>query len=362
MKVSKTTSMKYTTLSLLLILLGNIGFGQSFKQSLQKRIDSLVEAKAVPGIIIGIYDGGRTTYLTAGYANVDTKLLFDSTVQLEIGSITKTFTAFILSAVLREKKIADTEAIGRYLPDSVRANLKVADIQFIQLLNHTSGFPRLPTNMGNPKSFLQPYAGYDLNGLFSYLTKATPDTPKKANYSNLGITIAGVLAERISGKSYEALLKNYITGPWDLPKTGLTAAPGSPVSVGYFNNVPAEYWTMNGLGAAGEIKSNARDIMTYLQQMLAHSNEIYILNLITPTAIINDRLKVAKAWHVLEVNGQPPIVWHNGGTYGFSTFCGFDKINNKAVFVAINAFSKNSMADNAGVSILKELKDKHLNQ
>ncbi len=354
--------MKNTTLSLLLILLANVCFGQGYKQSLQKRIDSLVETKAVPGIIIGIYEKGRITYLTAGYANVDTKLLFDSTVQLEIGSITKTFTAFILSAILQDKKITDTEAIGRYLPDSVRANKKVADIQFIQLLNHTSGLPRLASNMGNPKSFLQPYAGYDLNGLFSYLTKATPDTLKKVNYSNLGLTIAGVLAERISGKAYEALLKKYITGPWGLTKTGLTAAPGSPVSVGYFNNVPAEYWTMNGLGGAGEIKSNAQDIMTYLQQMLAHSNEPYILNLITPTAIINERLKIAKAWHVLEANGQPPIVWHNGGTYGFSTFCGFDKINNKAVFVAINAFGKNSMADNAGVSILKELKDQPLDE
>jgi CubicO group peptidase (beta-lactamase class C family) len=350
------------TLTVSLVLLANLCFGQSYAPSLQKKLDSLVEVKAVPGIIIGIYDKDRTTFLTAGYANAETKLVFDSTVQLEIGSVTKTFTAYILSAILLEKKIADTDRIGKYLPDSVRSNKAIADIQFIQLLNHTSGLPRLANNMGNPKSFLQPYAGYDLNGLFSYLSKAAPDTNRKVNYSNLGLTVAGVLAERITGEPYETLLKKYISQPWGLRNTGLRPVSTLPISLGYFNNAPAEYWKMNGLGGAGEIKSNCSDIMIYLRQMLAHSDENFIQNLITPTANISERLKVAKAWHVLEPKDHPAIVWHNGGTYGFSTFCGFDKSNNKAVFIAINAFGKNAIADNTGFSILMALKDRSLTQ
>jgi CubicO group peptidase (beta-lactamase class C family) len=132
--------------------------------------------------------------------------------------------------------------------------------------------------------------------------------------------------------------------------------------VGYFNDAPAAYWNMNGLGAAGEIKSTPRDQLTYLQQMLNRSEDPFIQSLITPTSTINERLKVARGWHVLEVKEQPPIYWHNGGTYGFSTFCGFNKLNETAVFVAINAFAKNGIADQAGISILRALKDKKLNE
>lgn len=353
--------MKNTIIIVTLLLAAHCQ-GQGYRQTIQKRMDSLVEAKAIPGVIIGVYEQGRKEYITAGYPIPDAKQVFDSTMQLEIGSITKTFTSYILSAILRENMIADTDGIGKYLPDSVSRNKAVASIQFIQLMNHTSGLPRLATNMGNPKSFLQPYADYDQNKLFSYLSKAAPDTHRKVNYSNLGLTLAGVLAERISGKSYESLLKNYITGPWGLEHTGMTVNKSLPSSIGYFNGTPAEYWNMNGLGGAGEIKSTARDILAYLEQMLAHAHEAFIQNLITPTASIDERLKVAKGWHVLETKDQPPIYWHNGGTYGFSTFCGFDKSNNKAVFVAINAFAKNALADQAGISILRALKNKKLNE
>lgn len=339
----------------LLLLQGFASYGQSSRQTIQKKMDSLVEAKAIPGIIVALYEPGRRQYLSAGFANTELKQVFDSTTQLEIGSITKTFTSYILSAILFEKKISETETIGKYLPDSISGNKAVTAIQFIQLMNHTSGLPRLATNMSEPKNPLQPYGDYDLNKLFSYLLNAVPDTNRKVNYSNLGFTLAGVLAERISGKPYDLLLRTYMTIPWGLQHTGLTVNKSLPVSVGFFNDSIAPYWTMNGLGGAGEIKSTPGDQLTYLQQMLNHSDETLIQTLITPTSTINDRLKVARGWHVLTLKDQPPIYWHNGGTYGFSTFCGFNKSSNTGVFVAINAFAKNSIADQIGVSVLRTL-------
>src|SRR5687767_9534394 len=56
---------------------------------------SFKNAKA-PGILVAVSHNGRRRYYTAGFADTDLKKTFDSSTVFEAGSITKTFTAFIL--------------------------------------------------------------------------------------------------------------------------------------------------------------------------------------------------------------------------------------------------------------------------
>ncbi len=323
---------------------------------LQQKIDSLVGVKAIPGIIAGTSSKGIRTYYTSGFADTSSRQLLDSATQLEIGSISKTFTAYILTAILQQKGISDSSFIGSYLPDSVQANVPVAKIRFIELMNHTSGLPRLPDNM-DATSFnsIQPYALYGAENLYSYLQKVVPDTSHKMTYSNLGAGLAGVLAERISGRSYSQLLKQYITRPFNMKYTGTTIAKNRKLSTGYLNGTIAEYWNMNILQPAGGIKSDAGDLLTYLEYFLQHQQLQLIQSLTTPTAQLNKQIKVARGWHLLNRADQPFLVWHNGGTYGFSTFCAFHKESGNAVFVAINAFNKNQIADGLGIEIITKM-------
>jgi len=322
---------------------------------IQKRIDSLVNAKAIPGIIIGTIDKGKQNFYTAGYANVEQQTPFLTNTQLEIGSITKTFTAYILESILLKEGLSDTLLIIDFLPDSIRSNTALGKIQFLHLLNHTSGFPRLPSNMGTSANALLPYEGYNLNKLFSYLVTAIPNPVGKVDYSNLGMGLAGVLAERISGKSYESLLKKYICKPFGLKYTSLKTATSQPFATGYFNSQNALYWDMDALKGAGGIKSNTSDILSYLNNLLMQRTNPIIPNITTPTASINKQIKVAKGWHLLSSTEQSNFVWHNGGTYGFSTFCAFNLETDKAVFLAINAFNKNKIADGLGFEIIMKM-------
>ncbi|MBK6634923.1 MAG: serine hydrolase [Chitinophagaceae bacterium] len=81
-----------------------------------------------------------------------------------------------------------------------------------------------------------------------------------------------------------------------------------------------------------------------------------IINKLTAqTVAISPGVAVGQGWHIIKDKDQPPVYWHNGGTYGFSTFAAFVKDKSKAVIVIINQFNKNGACDRLGISIIKKL-------
>ncbi|MFZ1369400.1 MAG: serine hydrolase, partial [Ferruginibacter sp.] len=115
---------------------------QKQDDSIQYLADSLYSKEKLPGIFIGILNNGKRSFYQAGFADPDRQMPFDSSTTFEIGSITKTFTAYVLTAVLMENNISETGPVINYLPDSVRQNQHLSSISFLSLMNHTSGLPR----------------------------------------------------------------------------------------------------------------------------------------------------------------------------------------------------------------------------
>lgn len=323
--------------------------------AIQAKVDSVFKFNTVPGVYIASSVKGQRQFFSAGVADKETNQPFTPNTQFEIGSISKTFTAFILESVLQANGLADTSLMAQFLPDSLRNNPLISPIQLVHLMNHTSGLPRLPENMGIPKDRLQPYADYGLENLYVYLSKTEPRTFGKVVYSNLGAGLAGLIAQNISGKSYEKLLNQYINQPIQLKHTGLQAAKKKPKAIGFFGNEPAAYWDMNILAGAGGIKSDASDLLQYLEFMASQAKHPVIQSVLTKTASINNQIAIAKGWHTLEQSGKTLMYWHNGGTYGFSTFAAFNPKNQNCIVVVINAFSKNDIADRLGIEIMTRL-------
>ena len=325
---------------------------------IKRKIDSVFEQNKLPGLFVSVINNGQQHYFSKGYANPDTKLLFDSATFFEIGSITKTFTAFVLQKVLDENKIADTASIISYLPDSVKTNTALQKISFLSLLNHTSGLPRLPDNMQVKFDNRAPYDNYTAAQLFSWLKNCRPAPDGKSNYSNLGAGLAGVLAELIAKKSYTRLLEEHIFRPFKMIGGTDVFSKEENKSQGFFNDQKTAYWNMDVLAPAGGIKCSGKEMLRYLQYMARPEeagNKKIIDNLLLPTVAINQTMHVCKAWHTFELPGRPVIYWHNGGTFGFSTFAAFIKGEDKAVMVVINKFSENKVADGLGVAIMKLL-------
>ncbi|MFI5132310.1 MAG: serine hydrolase domain-containing protein, partial [Chitinophagales bacterium] len=225
----------------------------SLDSFINSKADSLFKSQKVPGLFIGISVNGVRKYYNFGYADPDKRMPFDSATIFEIGSITKTFTAYVLENVLQEKSISDSSSILQYLPDSVQQNKSLQSISFLSLLNHTSGLPRLPGNI--ELSGMAPYDHYTIAHLFTYLKSCTPQAAGHSSYSNLGAGLAGVLAQRISGKTYNELLSEYIFHPFKItphPDESLNGTVNK--SQGYFETVKADYWNADALAPAGTLK------------------------------------------------------------------------------------------------------------
>jgi CubicO group peptidase (beta-lactamase class C family) len=325
---------------------------------IRQNTDSVYNKESPPGIFVGILNNGERQFFNAGFADPDKQMRFDSATLFEIGSITKTFTAYVLTAVLMENKISDTDLIIKYLPDSVQQNKNLQRISFLSLMNHTSGLPRLPDNMKMDNS-RQPYENYSPAELFAYLKSCTPRPDGKSTYSNLGAGVAGVLAERISGKSYAALLDQYIFLPFKMIGPAHAIALTKNKSQGYYaKDDKTEYWNMNVLTPAGGLKCSAKEMLIYLENMCFPKpgiSKTIVDKLTSQTISLNPAVAIGRGWHILNVKGQEPVYWHNGGTYGFSTFCAFVKDKSRAVIVVINQFNKNAISDGLGIKIIKKL-------
>ena len=320
---------------------------------LQKQIDSIyVKEKLVGGILIGVLDNDKRSFFTTGYAVPESKTLFNSNTIVEIGSITKTFTAYVLLQVLKENKIDENTSIISYLPDSVQVNESLRQISFLNLMNHTAGSPRIPDNL---IFSMTPYDDYKLNDLYSFLKTYQVKSVGKYDYSNLGFGLAGILAERISKNTYQELLQKYIYKPFGMSKKSGFVQKAQ----GYFGEDKSAFWNMNCLAPAGKIQCSANDMLTYLSNISSpkKKNKFIVDSLTSQTQLINKRIQIGRGWHIFTPKNGNKFYWHNGGTYGFSTFAAFSKNTNKGFFIVINEFNKNQILDIIGFKLI----DSYLN-
>jgi|CXWL01.1.fsa_nt_gi CubicO group peptidase (beta-lactamase class C family) len=336
-----------------------------FTNPLKTEIDSILheqvkvffkKAKA-PGLIIGISQNGKKKFYNYGFADSASKQTFNAETIFEIGSITKTFTANLLLQ-LHEQKILDIQSPAlNYLPpdfgnDSVLQKIILADIA-----SHSSGLPRLPANIDKIKEYtlMQPYQFYTREYLYSSLKNLKSIKPGKYGYSNLGFGLLSTIEENVTAMSFESLLNKHIFQPLLMDNTYIDAKKNTTDSAtGYFYGKPADYWKFDCLAGAGAIKSSAADILKYLDAHFEYKNENFstVVHKITqPVKPVATNMQICYGWHTFE-DLKHRVFWHNGGTYGFSTFAAFEPRTKMSVILASNSTGINSALDKLAVDLL----------
>lgn len=160
---------------------------------------------------IALIKNGKIDFIGIERTNDTIKLIENYKNAFEIGSITKVFTATLLSNFVNDQKLKLDDNIQDYLDFKINTeNI----ITFKELVNHTSGLPRLPSNL-NLLLVDQnnPYKDYDQEKLINYLTEEVELNQEpgiKYEYSNLGAGILGFELATISKSSYESLLQEKI--------------------------------------------------------------------------------------------------------------------------------------------------------
>ena len=296
------------------------------KAILQNRID--VEERAV-GIAVGLIDKNGRTYVSHGTFTKDRDKQIDENTIFEIGSISKVYTTTLLMDMVSRGEVNLDDPIAKHLPKSVTVPTRDdKQITLEHLATHTSGLPRLPSNM-DMKNRNNPYASYTA-------------------YSNYGMGLLGHILALKSGTGYEELLTDQITTPLGMPSTAITLSPDlkNRLATGHNPGLePVSNWDIPTLAGAGAIRSTVSDQLTFLAVNLGLKksplNEA-LQKTHTKRAPVSKNMEIALGWHIQKQH-TPEIIWHNGGTGGYRTFIGFDKQN--GVGVAVLSNTSNSVDD-----------------
>ncbi|MDB5135990.1 MAG: beta-lactamase family protein [Mucilaginibacter sp.] len=327
-----------------------------------KKVDSAardyIQKSNTVGLSIGVLKGGIIHTYNYGETAVGNGKLPDANNLFEIGSITKTFTATLLAYYVNEGKVKLADPITKYLPDSVAANKELENVTLVTLSNHTSGLLRLPDNLANHSSDpLDPYKDYSKQYLFAYLKtcKLNSKPGDVYAYSNLAVGLLGTILEQVSGKSFEQMVEEIICTPLGMKSTAQHLNPALKqrfVTVYNEEGKATPAWNFSALAACVALRSTVNDLLIYTKaNMTKGDTKLSRAFELTHQITFNKDAKLGLGWHIIVVNNVD-YIFHNGGTYGCSSFLAFNADKNIAIVVLSNAGVN---TDALGSAILKKL-------
>jgi CubicO group peptidase (beta-lactamase class C family) len=313
-------------------------------------LDRLLRLQAiyrrVPGMAYGLSHGAATVRLGGyGVADLATAERIDpSSTTFRCASITKSFTATIVLRLVERRKLRLDDPVAVLLPwtrPALDANVTVR-----HLLMHAASMirdgsndwegPRMPDRTTVRSEVL---AG----GTFG-------EPSERFRYSNVAYALLGEIAERVSGRPFDALVRREVAAPLGLRSTwsDLTPTSARRLATGYFLGRPGEapvaapQTETRAIAPAGGLVSSVPDLLAYQQAHLPSDDRLL-------SAYSKREMQRAQwqrgsephyglgwmTWH----SGGMRVVGHSGGFPGFITKIGFVPDEGLAAAVLTNAQS-----------------------
>lgn len=190
-------------------------------------VDALEKAQiqhTVPGVMAVVVKAGETVYKEAlGSADVAVQRPMDAErTAVQMGSISKVFTAYALVTLAQEKGIDLDAPIGPYLPAYLKSRPYVSELTFRNLMTHSTGLAALKANSAtedNPLSQRIPFAAAARTFFDTYALEPVVSKDAYTIFSNVGYLLAGVLIESLSGMSYEQFMSEQVFRPLHMDTT-----------------------------------------------------------------------------------------------------------------------------------------------
>jgi CubicO group peptidase (beta-lactamase class C family) len=251
-------------------------------RDLDTLMQTAVNALSLPGISLQISQYGADVYERAfGGYRVDTVV--------PIASGSKWLAAAAILTLVDDGRIKLDDAAGRYLPRYATGAL--APITIRMCLSHMSGLQSTDAGLGNQQITL----AQAVDQVAQLPLQFQPDST--FFYGELGLQVAGRIAEVVSGRSWEAFFAERITQPLGMSSTG-------------YGNVPNPH-----LG--GGATSTLRDYGTFLK-MLRNGGQHGARRILSPYALAEMTRD--------QTHGAPMSGWNpNGARYGLG--CWRDRVD-----------------------------------
>lgn len=267
----------------------------------------------------------------------------------EIGSITKVFTATLLAHQVIEGKVGLDETINQQFDF---AFYKDFEFTYRELANHTSGLPRLPSNLIMAALFNKkdPYKNYTEQKLDIYLKKDVEleyEKGSKSAYSNLGMGLLSYALSKQGGRPYGDLTREWIFDKYGMASSTTDRTQVSDRLVEGLNTrgKPTPNWTPGALIGVGGIYSTVEDLAKFALAQFDTTDAVLALTR-EKTFKENEFRDVGLGWFIIHTKSGRKWYWHNGGTGGYTSSMALDIERRNGVIILSNISSFHSQFEN----------------
>lgn len=314
------------TLALIMVLTFLSVQTKIFGQSLESRVDSLLNEKyssSLPGAVFLVSKNGKTVYKKAfGLSNMESRTLMQTNNVFEIGSITKQFTAISILMLVENKKLRLNDPLSKFIPDYPNGNM----ITIHHLLTHTSGirdFTKVKGLNAIAKEELSP------KELVDFFKDEPMDfqSGEKFEYCNAGYMLLGYIIESITGKSYGDYVGENIFDKLKMDSSYYAShqkiIPNRALGYGMKNDdyVNRRYISFSIPYSSGSLMSSVDDMLKWQE---AIKNHTLISEELTKKAFTNhtlnngEQINYGYGWHIKSLD-EVLSHEHGGSIFGFKS-------------------------------------------
>lgn len=302
----------------------------------------------------------------------------DSLTIFQLGSVTKSFTATILSMLIQQGGPLNlTNLVQNHLPlNLVRPPVFISpatDTTKITILDLATHYSALPDDSIQPVNDSTTY-----QMMYNWLNnhRLTRPPGQCYLYSNLGVSFLGVAVTHTLGGIIDSLFIQRICNPLGMPDTRVTLTQQqiSRLAQGYSSGslqAPFHKSSWPAFNAAGGLYTTINDFLKYLKFQMGLS-DLGMRNVLDSAQkmrrVTNDTCqnpnssgRIGLVWQMNILNDQVDstfyFTWKDGGTAGFSSYICFANDQSKSLKTGVVVLSNHlsPACDRLGVQILRYL-------
>jgi len=282
-----------------------------------------------------------------GYADVENGIATAHDTIYRVASISKLFTSTALMQLKEKGKLNLFDPVRDYLPWFDIKDEK-GPISLVNLVTHTSGLPR---EAAGPYWTTNQFP--EKEELIKNLPGQTHTLPvwRKWKYSNLAVSLAGMIVEEVAGKRYEDYVKENVLDPLGMSDSFMETIPtGHPnLAKGYGRRLPdgsreaSDFTDCKGITPAANLATTVMDLARFAMLQFREDQEEGVLRGETLREMHRAHwvdpkwtMRWGIGFSITRLNGKT-YIGHGGAVKGYRTNLRISLDDKVAVIVFTNA-------------------------
>lgn len=209
--------------------------------ALPATLAAAMEGKTVPAVgLLVIRNGEVVDQAVAGIDALGSESAATVDDLWNLGSDSKAMTVTMVARLVERGVLSWETPLSEMLPElAAEMRPEYRDVTLVELMSHRAGLPENHSDEAYFRTFFTDTRPLQEQRL-AYLRLAVADAPVgptrgEPSYSNTGLILAGAIAERATGQSYETLMQEEVFGPLGMSSVVFNQIPDADETFGHID-------------------------------------------------------------------------------------------------------------------------------